>query len=84
MVTAFEVAAERGGPAQFDGAQHTLLSAGQRFGMRLAKLVAMGAHDIGDFQCWSHQNLLLRIDDREGGRSKGLVVAQTVLLARQR
>ena len=71
MVTAFEVAAERGGTAQFDGAQHTLLSAGQRFGMRLAKLVAMGAHDIGDFQCRSHQNLLLRIDDREGEEIQG-------------
>jgi hypothetical protein len=71
MVTAFEVAAERGGPAQFDGAQHTLLSAGQRFGMRLAKLVSMGAHDVCDFQCGSHQDLLLRIDHSEGKQIQG-------------
>jgi hypothetical protein len=53
--------------------------------VRLAKLVTMGAHDIGDFQCWPS-----RQDDAYnrgsvtgyGRRSNGLVMAQTVLLAR--
>jgi hypothetical protein len=27
---------------------------GQRSSMRLAKLGAVGAHDVGDFQCWPH------------------------------
>src|SRR5260370_24595458 len=64
MVTAFEMATERGGTALLDGAQHTLLSAGQRYGMRPAKLVTMGAHHIGGFQCRSHQSLPLRSADR--------------------
>ena len=50
-----EMAAQRRGAAQFDGAQHTLLPRGQRFGMRLAKLVAMRAHDVCDFQGRPHQ-----------------------------
>jgi hypothetical protein len=55
LVTPFEMAAESGSPAQFDGAQHTLLPHGQRWGMRLAKLVAMRAHDVCDFECRPHQ-----------------------------
>jgi hypothetical protein len=55
LVTPFEVSAERGSPAQFDGAQHTLLPHGQRLGMRLAKLVAMRAHNVCDFKCRPHQ-----------------------------
>ena len=70
-VTAFEMAAERGSPAQFDGAQDTLLPAGQRLSMRLAKLVSMGAHDVCNFQCGSHRNLRLRVDDRVGQQIQG-------------
>jgi hypothetical protein len=56
LVAAFQVTAERGGAAAFDGAQHTLLPGGQRPGMRPAKLVAMGAHNVGDFQCRPHED----------------------------
>jgi len=54
LVTSFQVTAERRGATQFDRAQHPLLLRGQRSRMRLAKLVAMGAHDIGDFQGRPH------------------------------
>jgi hypothetical protein len=54
LVTSFQVTAERRGATQFDRAQNPLLPRGQRSSMRLAKLVAMGAHDIGDFQGRPH------------------------------
>ncbi len=55
LVTLFEMAAQRRGTALFDGAQHTLLSHRQCSGMRLAKLVAMGAHNVCDFESRPHQ-----------------------------
>jgi hypothetical protein len=55
LVTLLEMAAERSCAAAFDGTQHTLLPHGQRLGVRPAKLVAMGAHNIGDFQCSPHE-----------------------------
>jgi hypothetical protein len=54
FVAPLEMPAERRCAAAFDGTQHTLLPRGQRFGMRPAKLVAMGAHNVGDFQGRSH------------------------------
>ena len=54
LVTSFQMTAELCGASQFDRAQHPLLLGGQRSGMRLAKLVAVGAHDIGDFQGRPH------------------------------
>ena len=54
LVTSFQVTTERRGATQFERAQHPLLLRGQRSTMRLAKLVAMGAHDIGDFQGRPH------------------------------
>jgi hypothetical protein len=54
LVTSFQMTAQRGGTTQFDRTQHPLLPHGQRGGMRLAKLVAMRAHDIGDFQGRPH------------------------------
>jgi len=54
LVTSFQVTAERRGAAQFDRAQHSLLLRGQRSNMRLAKLFAVRAHDIGDFQGRPH------------------------------
>ena len=65
LVAPLEMTAERRGTATFDGAQYPLLPHGQRFGMRSAKLIAMGAHNIGDFQCRSHKeagDLLWRIN----------------------
>jgi len=55
LVALFEMSAERRGAAAFDSTQHTLLPGGQRPGMRPAKLVAMGAHNVGDFQCRPHE-----------------------------
>jgi hypothetical protein len=54
LVTSFQMTAERCGATQFDGAQHPPLPLGQRSSMRLAKLVAMGTHDIGEFQGRPH------------------------------
>src|SRR6266540_2161031 len=54
LVALLEMPAERRGAAEFDGTQYTLLPHGQSLGMRPAKLVAMGAHNVGDFQCRPH------------------------------
>jgi hypothetical protein len=55
LVTPFEMASQCGGPAAFDRTQHALLRRGQRGSMRLAKLVAMGAHNISDFESRPHK-----------------------------
>jgi hypothetical protein len=57
LITLFEMTAERRGTATFDGAQYPLLPHGQRFGMRSAKRIAMGAHNIGDFKGGAHQRV---------------------------
>jgi hypothetical protein len=49
------MAAERRRAAAFDGMQHALLPDRQRCGMRSAKLVAVGVHNVGDFQCRPHK-----------------------------
>jgi len=54
LVTSFQMTAESRGATQFDRAQNPLLPRGQRSRMRLAKLVAVGAHDVGDFQGRPH------------------------------
>src|SRR5712692_9876726 len=51
LVTSFQMTAERRGATQFNRAQYPLLLRRQRSSMRLAKLVAVRANDIGDFQC---------------------------------
>jgi hypothetical protein len=55
-ITALQMAPECGGATGFDGAQHAFLSAGQSGSMRLAKLLAMSADDIGNLKCWAHQS----------------------------
>jgi len=57
LVTAFQMAAQFGCAAQFYGAQYALLPRRQRGGVRMAKLLAMRTHNIGDFQCRSHKKL---------------------------
>jgi hypothetical protein len=66
LVALLKMSAERRGAAAFNGAQHMLLPHRQRLGMRPAKLVAMGTHNIGDFQRRSHEedDLRLRVNDR--------------------
>jgi hypothetical protein len=51
-------------PAGFYGAQYAFLHGGQRSSMRLAKLVAMGAHNIGDFEGWPHEQRRFKIWDQ--------------------
>ena len=68
LITALQMATQRGGAAAFDGMQHTLLSHRQRLGMRLAKGIAMGAHNVGDFQCRSHENASLLLGIQDGVR----------------
>ncbi len=57
LVTSFQMAAQCGCATQFYGAQYALLPRRQRCGVRVAKLVAMRTHNIGDFQCRSHKKL---------------------------
>lgn len=73
LVTTFQVASQCGGTASFDGAQHALLSWGQRGGMRLAKLAAMGAHNISDFESRPHEQrrLGLGISNRKRKQIQG-------------
>jgi hypothetical protein len=54
LVTSFQMTAQRRDATQFDRAQHPLLLRGQRSSMCSAKLVAVRAHDIGDFQDRPH------------------------------
>jgi hypothetical protein len=54
LITSFQVTAEGRCATQFDRAHHPLLPCGQRGSVRLVKLGAVGAHDIGDFQRWPH------------------------------
>jgi len=69
LVTAFQMAAQRGGATQFDGAQYALLPSRQSCSVRVAKLLAMRTHNIGEFQCRPHKkagDLLGRINYRIG------------------
>ena len=54
LITALQMTAESGRATGFDSAQHALMSVGQRDSVRLAKLLAMDAHDIGDFEGLPH------------------------------
>jgi hypothetical protein len=54
LVTPFEMAAQCCRATSFDGTQHPLLCRGQRGSMHSAKLVAMGAHNISDFEGRPH------------------------------
>ena len=54
--------------AAFDGLQHTFLSHRQRLGMRLAKRLAMGAHNVSNFQCRPHKNARLLLGILDGVR----------------
>ena len=55
LVTAFQMAAQRGCATQFYGAQYALLPRRQSGGVRVAKLLAMRTHNIGEFQCRPHK-----------------------------
>jgi hypothetical protein len=55
LVTSFQMAAQFGCAAQFYGAQYALLPRRQRCGVRVAKLLAMRTHNIGDFECRPHK-----------------------------
>ena len=69
LVTAFEMATQRGCATQFYSAQYAPLPRRQRCGVRMAKLVAMRTHNIGDFECRPHKEaggLLGRINYRIG------------------
>jgi hypothetical protein len=68
LVALLEMPAERRCAAAFDGTQHALLPHGQGLGMRPAKLVAVGAHNVGDFQCRSHEEDGLRLSIHDGVR----------------
>jgi hypothetical protein len=54
LITSLKVTPESRSATGFNGAQHAFVCAGQRGSMRLAKLLAMGAHDVGDFKGRPH------------------------------
>jgi hypothetical protein len=56
LITLFEMASQCGCAAGLDGAQHALLRWRQRSSMHLAILVAMGAHNVSQFESWPHQH----------------------------
>ena len=68
LVTAFQMAAQFGCATQFYGAQYALLPSRQSCGVRVAKLLAMRTHNIGEFQCRPHKEAgdLLWINYRIG------------------
>ena len=68
LVALLQMAAERRGAAAFDGAQYALLPHGQGLGMRPAKLVAMGAHNVGDFEFGPHEEDGPTIGDQRRGK----------------
>jgi hypothetical protein len=69
LVALLEMPAERRCAAAFDGTQYTPLRHGQGLGMRPAKLVAMGAHNVGDFECRPHEeDGVLRLGINDGVR----------------
>jgi hypothetical protein len=55
LITPFEMASQCGRTAGFYGAQHALLRWRQRSCMHLAILVAVGAHNVSDFESWPHK-----------------------------
>ena len=65
---AIAMSAQSGCAAAFDGLQHTFLSHRQRLGMRWAKRLAMGAHNVRNFQCRPHKNARLRLGILDGVR----------------
>jgi len=89
-VALFDVAAEGGSAALFDRAHGTQLPAAERIGMRLTKCGPEAAEDIRHFQrrgghgC-AGQKYVGGVGGGEGSgrgsRSKGLVVAHTVVVA---
>src|ERR1035437_235093 len=68
LVALLEMPAERRCATAFDGTQHTLLPYGQGLGMRPAKLVAMGAHNVGDFEFGPHEEDGPTIGDQRRGK----------------
>ena len=64
LVAPLQMPPKRRCAAALDGTQDTLLPHGQRLAMCLAKLIAMGAHNVRDFQGRPHEKdgaLWLRI-----------------------
>jgi hypothetical protein len=55
LVAPLQMPPKRRCAAALDGTQDTLLPHGQRLAMCLAKLIAMGAHNVRDFQSRPHE-----------------------------
>jgi len=89
-IALLDVPAEGGSPAQFDGAHCAQLPTAQRTGMDLPIGGAEAAEDIRHFERWPAQRRTQDstsglggdgIGSNRGSRSKGLAVAQTVVVA---
>ena len=88
-VALFDMAAEGRGAAQFDRAHRTPLGTTEPVGMGLPVLRAAAAEDVRHLECRTHDCVQKYSGGLGGGcsgsgcgsRSKGLVVAHTVLVA---
>jgi hypothetical protein len=88
-IALLEMGAKRGGTTQFDGAHHAPLDTSEPLGMGLPILRATAAKDVRHFERRSH-GCAQKYSGAAGGdgmgsgcgsKSKGLVVAHTVLVA---
>ena len=88
-IALLDMSAERGGTTQLDGAHHTPLDTTESVGMSLPVLRSAAAKDVRHLERRAHRGLQ-KYSGAVGGdgmgsgcgsRSKGLVVAHTVLVA---
>ncbi|SAL07026.1 hypothetical protein AWB78_08377 [Caballeronia calidae] len=88
-IALFDMSAERGRTTQLDGAHHSSLDTTEPTGMRFPELGSTVAEDVRHLERRAHRRLQ-KYSDAGGGngmgagcgsRSKGLAVAQTVLVA---
>jgi hypothetical protein len=55
-ITLFQMAPQCGCSTSCDGAEHTFLCRGQGSSMSLAVLIAMSAHNVGEFESGPHNS----------------------------
>ena len=88
-IALLDMSAERGGATQLDGAHHAPLDTTEPVGMRLPILRAAAAEEVRHLERRAHRRLQKYsgaggwegMGAGCGSRSKGLAVAQTVLVA---
>ena len=80
VVALFDLAAEGGGAAAFDRRHGAALGGGQEVGETAAESVPVAAEDVSHLKIGAGH----RVDSADCGRSRGLVVVETLKAARCR